>query len=227
MGALCLQMYVGDYKGDPAFLYDNPPGTFDGTLFGDVKWEGHLRPYCSYGWTNRSFHCPSYSGQITEGYLNGEPAEVFPGSYAYNTYGLVDPNAAVSGSGFGFGLSPNNSLVNSMVRTFRRESEVVVPSATFAIMDTLEAWSDPVANSGADWIWCNFFPGLFQPASPPVLGARTKVPVQHGAKLNVVFCDTHVVGVPVTALFNAGLTAQNWNVDHQTHQELWGVFTSQ
>ena len=83
-------------------------------------------------------------------------------------------------------------------------------------MDTIQGFSYPMANSGEDWIWCLFHP------NPIDFG--TKIRLQHATYFNVVCCDGHVLAVPVTTLFNPLKTAQNWNVDHQPHTELWGFY---
>ncbi len=208
---IALQMYVGDYKAYPRYIYGDV-----GTI-SDYKWEGHLRPYCSFDWTNRSFHCPAYSGAILEGYGSAEP-DVYQGSYAYNTYGLIDLDASGDEYTAGLGLSPEMSDTNFITGAFRREAEVISPSAMFAIMDTIEASSDPIANTGADWIWCFYRP------SPVELGTPKPIPVQHTTYFNVVYCDAHVLAVPESTLFNPAKSAQNWNVDHQPHPELWHFY---
>ena len=110
---------------------------------------------------------------------------------------------------------------------------MIAPSEAFAVMDAIESLFNPTPiigpppstnatpNSGEDWIGC-----LYDP-SPVELGpnfesfVRTKIPAQHGTYFNEVCCDGHVVAVPISTLFAPAKSAQNWNVDHQPHAELW------
>jgi prepilin-type N-terminal cleavage/methylation domain-containing protein len=202
---LGLAMYVSENKTYPRYSFSSSASS------PFVKWEEEIEGYTSvrilggstsFYWTNRAYHCPAYTGAISD-----EEGFTWAGSYAYNTGGVSAFNRGAC-----FGLSPSNVL---NVPCFRRESEVIAPSETFAIMDAPEVWPDPTANSGSDFIDCLYI-------ASPVLPLRTaKFPIQHGTIFNVVCCDGHIVALPRAALFNPTNTARNWDVDHQTHPELW------
>jgi prepilin-type N-terminal cleavage/methylation domain-containing protein len=216
---LAMQMYVEDNRAYPSFI-DGTKGY--GTIT-DYKWEGHLRTYGAGDWTNRAYHCPAYYGATAKSLQAGplsDDGPIWLGSYAYNTYGISDTVPGQLASGAGFGLSPESpELISTNFDSgaFRRESDVVSPSETFAMMDSVQGCL-ATASSGEDWVWCLYYPNPVIPfAAPPVR-------VQHGAYFNVVCCDAHVVGVPVASLFNPSKTARNWNVDHQPHTELWYLY---
>jgi prepilin-type N-terminal cleavage/methylation domain-containing protein len=230
---LALQMYVEDYRAYPVYFNYYAVANNDNPAPYPYKWEDMLRPYNSVAWTNRAYHCPAYLGAMVG--VTDETGVIWAGSYAYNTSGVA---ATLGDLGGGFGLSP--VLSSQVVITngpFCHEAQVIAPSEAFAIMDTIETSYDPtdylgpvlppnlIANAGIDWIWCLLRPSpvkLVTSGEPGNLSAtRTTIPVQHGTYFNVVYCDDHVVAVPTTTLFNPTRTAQNWNVDHQQHPDLW------
>ena len=89
---LALQLYVGDYRAYPHYIHGDAYDTsIDYNVI--IKWEGKLRAYNSFNWTNQSCHCPAYSGAIAE--FDEGP---WWGSYAYNTYGLIRCNSGRRGS---------------------------------------------------------------------------------------------------------------------------------
>jgi len=156
---------------------------------------------------NPTCHCPGYTGSLTD-----PPEVTWYGSYSYNTSGVAQDAL--------LGLSPSFNSVSNTTGPFCLEGQVVAPSETFAIMDTVEDSSYPTANSGTDWTCCVGQSSLLREKSsgrPP----SYPYPTQHGNNSNVGFCDGHIDAVPFTALFNPAKTAQNWNVDHQSHPEFW------
>jgi prepilin-type processing-associated H-X9-DG protein len=145
------------------------------------------------------------------------------GSYSYNLYGVCDIDlGSYYGLGLGVGADIEFNEGNS-VPLAHSDSQVAAPGETFAVTDTLELLSSPDLDlsvspislgsgwSGEDWTGC-------------VLGKDvlyTNAPKQHGKSFNMCFCDAHIASVRLTDLFNPTNTAQNWNVDHQLHSDLW------
>jgi prepilin-type N-terminal cleavage/methylation domain-containing protein len=203
---LALNMYVADSK-----LYPYLRGFGSG---GTLNWPDALTPYYKLNWTNRSYHCPAYHGQIFAPLASpGANGSGVPfGSYSYNAYGVgqCPPGGQWLGLGFDQGGDPNMPPV--------RENQVLMPSDMFAIMDCREGVPPP-GQSG-------FFGSYSTECFPlgPLGGAASEKfhqPPQHGARFNVLSCDSHVVSIRLTDLFNPTNTASSWNHDHQAHPDLW------
>lgn len=174
------------------------------------NWGYVLRPYYPIEWTNSAYHCPAYKGAISAP-MSGLAWDDggFHGSYSYNTFGAVPyySQPLSSPEGRGLGLGDTQLVASSPVR----ESEVLMPSEMFAMMDSRGESRPPVGYIGADYTWCG----------AQFAGAYTAVPPQHGKNFNVSSCDGHVSAVKLTPLFNPANTAANWNRDHAPHPELW------
>lgn len=74
--ATSMHMYLDDARRYPCA---SVVGTRD-----RIEWVEVLRPYYPIAWTNRSYHCPAYVGDIAEN-VNG--MKVWWGSYGYNGWG--------------------------------------------------------------------------------------------------------------------------------------------
>jgi prepilin-type N-terminal cleavage/methylation domain-containing protein len=203
---LALNMYVQDSKEYPYLL---APPRLD--TMGRLSWPDALQPYYRLYWTNRSFHCPAYQGQVTNFFF-------FPiGSYSYNALGTgqLHPPAGQDGPWLGLGYNANKPPI--------RESEVLAPGDMFAMMDARGGYSQPEFGSAA-------FSGSYVTVCTPINPANKNLqeqfqqPRQHGDRFNVVLCDSHVLSIRIADLFNATNTASSWNRDHQPHPESWVTF---
>jgi prepilin-type N-terminal cleavage/methylation domain-containing protein/prepilin-type processing-associated H-X9-DG protein len=129
----------------------------------------------------------------------GEYSSFTFGSYGYNTTGNT-PSMGLGRSILGLGW------VNSESDAVR-DSQVLVPSQMYAIMDAVVSSVQPDANT--KW-------GGFDQAFE-VNGPQFQIPPQHGKSFNVVFCDAHVEAVGTNFLFANTNSAIYWNNDHQFH----------
>jgi len=199
---LALNMYVQDSKEYPYLR-----GPLRPEALGSLTWPDALQPYGKLYWTNRSYHCPAYQGQITNFFT-------FPvGSYGYNALGVGQlPPYGADGLWLGLGYTANTPPI--------RESEVFEPDDMFAVMDARGGYSQPEFGSAA-------FSGSYVTVCTPITPANNNLqeqfqqPRQHGDRFNVLLCDSHVLSIKITDLFNATNTASSWNRDHQPHPESW------
>jgi prepilin-type N-terminal cleavage/methylation domain-containing protein/prepilin-type processing-associated H-X9-DG protein len=195
-----LNMYVQDSKEYPYLL---APPHLDTS--GRLSWPDALQPYYRLYWTNRSYHCPAYQGQVTNFFF-------FPiGSYSYNALGVgqLHPPAGQDGPWLGLGYDAHKPPI--------RENEVLAPSDMFAMMDARGGYSQQ------DFGFAGFsgdYATICSPISPYNID-QLQQPPQHGDRFNVLFCDSHVLSIKLVALFNATNTASSWNRDHQPHPESW------
>lgn len=194
---IALRLYLNDNG-----LYPPYSGVFAPRLNETAYWPTFLEPQLGVNWTNRSIHCPSFTGPVImpPNLKGGLPSS----SYGYNNNGSGNPS---------LGLGYNEG-------TPMRESQVTTPSEMFAIGDSSIANSGSLSSTNrvygmlniGPWIRLNFDPGgsiYFQ--RPP----------QHGENCNIVFCDTHVESVKSLTYVNVTKSAINWNNDHQPHPETW------
>ena len=193
---LALNMYVGDTKAYPYLTGPSSQGTYT------LSWPDALQPYNKLDWTNRNYHCPAYQGQI----INSHGAFQVFGSYSYNDLGVGE------GQLLGLGFDFQNTVGAAPVR----ESQVLVPSDMFAIMDCR-------GGPGFAFNGTGFF-GCYETfCNPGYVGYQSMLqrPPQHGQRFNVLFCDAHVQAIKLSDLFNKTNTASSWNHDHQPHPEAW------
>jgi prepilin-type N-terminal cleavage/methylation domain-containing protein len=229
---VALHMYVDDAQAYPFYFYQNPE---QADVYGldtqaGCQWFTALQPYYPMNWTNSAYHCPTYQGVL---YSWGLPS---CGSYSYNVFGcngIIGPDsitqAAISGlEGLGGMLWPGGKTTPT-----HAEKDVLYPSATFAIMDTLASYEmPPYPGVGAHTsVWtikigsglsgidsCGCFSAIF-PYEQLTVGNASPMP--HDRSYNVVFCDDHVEPVLFTNLFNPAMTAMNWNIDHKIYGTNW------
>jgi len=204
--AIALKMYVDEAGKYPLCTYwdANPPHA-------GVEWVDLLRPYYPLAWTNRQYHCPSYTGYVSGlgGAFNGD---VYRGSYGYNVQGALgdgkDLNLGLGTGYYSWGFHPAEIT----------EARVLAPSDMIEIGETrlqlgpadVLAFTGALLWSGTDILVCG----------SPFTDVQ-RYPSQHGKNCNVVFCDTHVEGVPPPVLFNRTNSAARWNNDHQPRPEAW------
>lgn len=207
---IAMQMYVDDTKYYPYLDIDR----FTGFPVRN-KWPDALQPYYRLEWTNRNFHCPAYQGGISTTQLSDD---MLFGSYAYNDLGTDFANIdSPHPLGVGYDEEGNGTPLPL------RDSQLVVPSDMFAIMDSRGTTNTlPVVNLAPAK---PAFSGFFEISCVPLNrnGSNTvfQKPAQHGKNFNVVFCDAHVQSIKITDLFNPAISAVSWNYDHQPHRETW------
>ena len=183
---LALHMYVSDFGAYP--YYFHPAG-----LGAPRLWSEHLQPYYPLLWTNRAYHCPGYRGPVLY-----DPDFRGIGSYGYNALG------AMGSSVLNLGLGGDSEFSPAV-----KESQVVVPSQMYAIMDSvIELLQISQVNQWA---------GLDLAGYVPVWPFQIQIPPQHGKNFNIVFCDSHVEAVPTDFLFGKTNSQVFWNNDHQVH----------
>jgi len=211
-----MRMYVDDTKFYPLYDYTTNAPLPLYVLITPVFWQQELQPYFQLSWTNLSYHCPAYNGNI--GWHIGELAAA--GSYSFNLFGA---SSGTPGLGLGVGFDQGSPWPPNS------EAHVIAPGEMFALMDCQEVDpSHPLTPfnsglayigtgwSGSDWTSC-FVPG----GAEAIMSYPLHYPVQHGKVLNVLSCDGHAAAVRVSDLFNPTNTARNWNVDNQPHPEFW------
>lgn len=207
-----LQMYVHDDQNQyPRYL--GPAGTSNGDATGKggravglVYWSSKLFPYYPLNWTNSSFHCPGYSGQISGPHIQGAIDRL--GSYAYNAAGVRLNDGTHPYFGLGPVLFWKDSKGN-VVPTVT-EGQVSVPSEMLAICDSSVQTG---AVGGDDFGQCSGLVASGVAALPDVL--------RHGKNYNLLLCDGHVSATSPSILFSPSNSAAMWNYDHQPHPELW------
>ena len=218
---VALQMYVHDDQNQyPRYL--GPAGRSGGDAtakggraVGLVYWSSKLFPYYPLNWTNSSFQCPGYGGQISGPYQKDAIDRL--GSYAYNADGVGldglygSPNYPLHEF---FGLGPvmfwkdaHGNFVPPV-----SEAEVSVPSEMLAICDSLMK-KDSAMVGGDDFGQCGHL------VSSDLAAASYVLP--HGKNYNLLLCDGHVSAMSPSLLFSPSNSAAMWNYDHKPHPELW------
>jgi prepilin-type N-terminal cleavage/methylation domain-containing protein len=209
---LVLEMYVHDSQSQyPRYL--GPAGSSGGDATGKsgravglVYWSSKLFPYYPLNWTNSSFHCPGYSGQISGPNTPGTIERV--GSYAYNAAGvrLNDGNHPYLGLGpVLFWKDSKGNVVPAVT-----EGQVSVPSEMLAICDSSVKAETA---GGSDFGQCSGLVVSEVAALPYVL--------RHSKNDNLLLCDGHVSAMSPTILFSPSNSAAMWNFDHKPHPEMW------
>jgi prepilin-type N-terminal cleavage/methylation domain-containing protein/prepilin-type processing-associated H-X9-DG protein len=193
-----LRMYVDDRNAYPLGMFtDQPvtttqPGGIGQMALYDVQfWYDELRPYYQLQWTNRAFQCPAYQGAVLSGV----------GSYSYNVFGTGNEQ-------FQFGL---NGL---------REEGVLTPSEMFAIADARVLQVGVGLNNLG---FATFLPTgcIFMQVNFAADSGSEPQALRHGNGFNFLYCDGHVDLIRRSYFMNRTNSWQNWNNDHQPHQETW------
>jgi prepilin-type N-terminal cleavage/methylation domain-containing protein/prepilin-type processing-associated H-X9-DG protein len=200
---VALQLYCDAHNSAyPYWLADAPPGGPSPVL----TWYDAIRPFGSIDWTNASSHCPTYLGVIaTHDATNFVPG----GSYAYNRWGVSSAHSPTDPMSFGL-----SGEFPSPVKPIR-ESQVLAPSEMFAVSDArvFRDPFDPGSQSpwGIDW-------------AEPLPHYENELELyRHGKGYNVLFCDGHVSLINRLAYIDPRKSGQNWNNDHNLHQEYWAI----
>ena len=125
--------------------------------------------------------------------------------YGYNAHGLGD--RAVS-----LGLGGQFTGPESVQPV--KESEIVAPSSTFALGDSLWGRGQLIADGGA-------FGRSISTGPLPDSVSTKRSERRHAGKANVGFCDGHVESVSLPVLFSSDTDAalSRWNRDHQPHRD--------
>jgi prepilin-type N-terminal cleavage/methylation domain-containing protein len=193
---IATQMYVDDNKVYPLWVDHaaTPPITV---------WEA-LHPYYPIYWTNLAFHCPAYQGIVT-----ADPDTGFHyGSYSYNVFGMTEEP-----SDLGLGGDASGEWALDAIR----ETRIVAPAELFQMMDARGTWLATSLVSKPGWAGNDLACAITNGGG----NENVEMPPQHGTIFNVAFTDNHVLAVRTTVLRNWQISAQNWNNDHQPHEEIW------
>jgi prepilin-type N-terminal cleavage/methylation domain-containing protein/prepilin-type processing-associated H-X9-DG protein len=199
---LALQMYVEDNRRTYPFdTYWTSASSHRG-----VEWVDALQPYYPINWTNASYHCPGYKGEIAtpSGKFGPNSSDPFIGSYAYNGYGTWLGCAVDELPRLGLGDEWRESGSPA-----RSEAQIAMPAEMLAMSDSRLIKDSYGKLKGFDLMICGpDNPGL---SSPP----------RHGKLYNAFFCDGHIAGLKPDLVFNLTNSAAEWNYDHQPHSETW------
>jgi prepilin-type N-terminal cleavage/methylation domain-containing protein/prepilin-type processing-associated H-X9-DG protein len=209
---LALQMYLHDSQNQyPRYL--GPAGSSGGDATGKggraaglVYWSSKLFPYYPLNWTNSSFHCPGYLGQISGPHNPGAIARL--GGYAYNAIGARIDDRTNEYFGLGPVLYWKDSHGNFVPTV--SEGEVNVPGEMLAVCDSSVKAGTA---GGSDFGQCGGPVSSDLAAEPYVL--------RHGKNYNQLLCDGHVSAMSPAILFCPSNSAAMWNYDHKPHPELW------
>ncbi len=155
-------------------------------------------------------------GCPTANYVLSIPSGRWAWNYSHDGSGLE-----YSGLGLGGHSIPPASPVFFTNITATRESDVAAPADMFKFADSFMRISTVRQELDAGGIigsMANGEGGYDLPSENGTQLARQR----HRGRLNVVFCDDHVEGVKVDALFfdNSPPARQRWFRDHQPHPEL-------
>jgi prepilin-type N-terminal cleavage/methylation domain-containing protein/prepilin-type processing-associated H-X9-DG protein len=210
--SLALQMYVHDSLNQyPRYLGPAGPSGGDATgkggrAVGLVYWSSKLFPYYALNWTNSSFHCPGYSGQVSGPHVPGAIDRF--GSYAYNAAGVRLEDSTHEYFGLGPVLYWKDAQGNIVPAV--SAGEVSMPSEMLAICDS----SVQAGTVGGD---------DFGQCSGLVASGVAELPyiLPHGKSYNLLLCDGHVSAISPSILFSPSNSAAMWNYDHKSHPEIW------
>jgi prepilin-type N-terminal cleavage/methylation domain-containing protein/prepilin-type processing-associated H-X9-DG protein len=143
--------------------------------------------------------CPSASKPTSWG-----PKQLYI-DYGYNAHGL-----GVGAVGLGLGGQFTGPESVQPVK----ESEIVAPSSTFALGDSLWGRGQLIADGGA------FGRGISTGPLPDTVSTK-RSERRHAGKATVGFCDGHTEAVPLQTLFveESDAALSRWNRDHQPHRD--------
>jgi len=215
---LALMMYVDENEAYPLCTFDQ-----DGFLVPLGFWHEKLRRYSDHDWTNELYRCPSYKGLTLAGNDIADPL----GSYGYNANGT---QFAFSKLGLGGHLTDPNDTDSAVAI---KESAVVAPADMIALGDANQMWllapilrayygiNGPTTYSGYGRLDINSWLRSTAPGFGGAAGILKASQERHRGRLQVVFCDGHVEGIPTEKLFDRSDPAnlRRWNNDNQPHAD--------
>jgi len=205
---LVLEMYSDDTNHRYPYFVSYRNGG-NGEPLSLLYWFHAIQPYYPLNWTNRSYHCPGYTGPNTGATTASDG--ILTGSYGYNAMGTWDGEKEPATVNVLLGLGSSVYYGDPPISV----ADVKVPSEMFAIGDSRMF---PIVPAGSG------MPGLAGDVnlSPENFGTIFQSPSRHGKNYNVVCCDGHVLGMAPVVLFSVTNTAPLWNKDHLPHVETWG-----
>lgn len=103
------------------------------------------------------------------------------------------------------------------------ESRVKVPSDMFAIADARITTFGIVTFIGGNGQMSSDSIGVPFMPSPGGIASEPQ-PFRHGNGFNFLFCDGHVSLIYRRYFLNPTNSWQNWNNDHEPHEETWNWF---
>jgi prepilin-type processing-associated H-X9-DG protein/prepilin-type N-terminal cleavage/methylation domain-containing protein len=198
-----LAVFLSEKNSYPLFL--NPGQRFpdNGVAIWDALSAHGLGPFPrDLRAPNSVYFCPAFIKQ-----LRAEPRLRSLGAlYGYNVDGL---NGGGTNLPLGLGLNwdPASGSFNPV-----NESQIIAPSRMMAMGDGVTGWNKTYQDSA----------GLARQAwAQDNLGSTERVSRRHGGKLNVLYCDGHVIQESLQFLFNdtSGPALSSWNRDNQPHGE--------
>lgn len=203
---IAMEMYISDHNIYPSALGGGPP----------LKtWADQLAAYNPLNWTNLAWHCPTYIAEGGKVICQPPPASGgyfnFTSSYAYNAFGMIGyatDNTNLIQKGSWLGLGALNRTVP--------ENRVVAPGEMYSVGDTRPLQYE--GRSGVEGS-VKMHPWQLIPSGLNPKNAEAKPP--HADGYNLLFADAHVSLVKRRDYLYPPRTAQNWNRDHQPHQEFW------
>ena len=151
---------------------------------------------------NSVYFCPSFIGQLQADDRLGNLSAI----YGYNGDGLNGWGANLP-LGLGINWNPESKSYNPV-----KESQVASPSRMIAMGDGVKGWDTTYQDSA----------GLTRLSdAQDHLGSTDRVKRRHDGKLNVLFCDGHVIQESLEFLFQdtSDVALSSWNRDNQPHSE--------
>ncbi len=233
---LGLQMYLEDFHAyPPQWAYHTAADVNSEHIWMDPigNWHVQLEPYVRAQWPNSAlvpagaqpkglFVCP---GSLRMGRLP------YTGTYAFNQSGLsVDIPPAPWGVALDLGLGLGGKVlhVGSATIGYSHTSEkaVIAPADMMAAGDSA-AERPPRTNPTRGWdviLWGGDFSTLADGYHANG-GSVIDSPLyqrRHGARFNVLFCDSHVESLRLAQFWNHDRAdiMTRWNTDHQPHPQL-------
>lgn len=152
---------------------------------------------------NSVYFCPSFIEQLQ----GDNRLDSLVALYGYNSEGLNGGGNTNLPLGLGLNWSPESQSYRPV-----NESQVVAPSRMLAMGDGVMGWKT-IYQDSADL-------GR-QASAQDHLGSTERVSHRHRGKLNVLFCDGHVIQESLQLLFSdtSDAALSSWNRDNQAHTE--------